>query len=119
MKRDMDLVRKILFEIERQPFTRGKITLEIEGYSHEEISYHVLLLSEADLIEADVSARASAEYKPIRLTWQGHEFLEAVRDEARWNKLKDMMGKVGGFVYEIAKPLAIDLLKDQISLLLR
>jgi hypothetical protein len=119
MKRDMDLVRKILLEIERQPFTHGKITLEIEGYSREEISYHVLLLSEANLIEAEVSARASAEYKPIRLTWQGHEFLESVRDEARWNKLKDIMGRVGGFVYEIARPVAIELLKSQVSLLLR
>jgi hypothetical protein len=105
------LIREILFAVEKEPSYRSKITLEMEGHSSEEISYHVLLLAEANLIEAEVSARETAEYKPKRLTWEGHEFLEAIRQETRWKKVKDVMEEVGGFVFEIAKPVAINLIK--------
>jgi hypothetical protein len=54
----------------------------MEGHSREEISYHVLLLAEANLIKAEISTRQTAEYKPKRLTWEGHEFLEAIGQEA-------------------------------------
>jgi len=50
----------------------------------------------------------------MTLTWEGHEFLESIRDDARWGKVKDVMGKVGGFVYEIAKSVAIELMKNQV-----
>lgn len=39
MKRDTDLVRQILIEIEKQPFTGGWIRLEIDDYDCGEISY--------------------------------------------------------------------------------
>ncbi|HLO32744.1 MAG TPA: DUF2513 domain-containing protein [Anaerolineales bacterium] len=116
MKRDMDLARKILLMVEQQPTYRQKITLDIPGYSSEEISYHVLLLAEANLIETEISSRQSAEYKPKRLTWEGHEFLDAVKQDARWKKVKDVMEDVGGFVFEIAKPVAISLIKQQIGI---
>ena len=87
MKRDMDLVREILLAVEEEPSYRSKINLEIAGHSREEVSYHVLLLAEANLIEAEVSARQAAEHKPKRLTWEGHEFLEAIRQETRWKKV--------------------------------
>ena len=92
MKRDMDLIRKILFEVEKAPYSGPDwIDLEIEGHSRGEISYQVLLLWEAGLIEGvDASGRGS-DYRPIRLTWDGHEFLEAVKDDTRWAKVKNAM----------------------------
>ena len=51
MKRDMDLARTILFAVERAPSYRTKLTLDIPSYDREQISYHILLLSEAGLIE--------------------------------------------------------------------
>lgn len=114
MKRDMDLIRKILFEVEKAPYSGpNRIDLEIEGYSWEDISHHVLLLWEAEFIEGAEASGRGREYKPIRLTWDGHEFLEAVKDDTRWAKVKNAMGKAGGFVYQIAMSVATTLLKEQ------
>ena len=112
MKRDMDLVRKILLEVEGVSFEGGWIDLQIEGYSENEVSYHVLLLAEAGLIEAiDLSTNTSFAWAPKRLTWNGHEFIEASRDENRWEKAKTIMKeKAGGFVYDVLKTLLIQLM---------
>lgn len=54
MKRDMDLVRLILLEIEKSTEDpRSEIRLQIPNYTFEQISYHVMILHEAGLIEAD------------------------------------------------------------------
>ncbi len=117
--RNMDLIRLILFEIDKQPPWSGPIDLDMANYSSEVVSYHVMLLEEASLLQAHRIKRGDSthvEYwRPIRLTWQGYEFLEVIKDETRWNKVKQIMEKVGGFAYEIAKPIAIDLVKKQIS----
>jgi hypothetical protein len=115
MKRDMDLIRKVLFEMEKWPLSGGGSDLEIQGYSGEEVTYHIMLLVEAGLIKAlDASSRSGPAFIPVRLTWQGHEFLDAARDDTRWNKAKDAMNKAGGFVFEVGKALLIELMKQQL-----
>lgn len=65
MKRDMALVRQILLKTEQNTEVSGWIDLDIEGYSPEEISYHVKLLAEAELIEAqDLTTMEEFEWKP-------------------------------------------------------
>lgn len=77
MKRDMDLVREILMKIEDLPHTCGFHTIAVEGRHKGEISYHVLLLHEAGLIEAqNLTSQDGVDWKPKRLTYAGHEFLE-------------------------------------------
>jgi len=110
----MDLIREILLEIERQPFTGNFFDVNIENYPHEVVSYHLMLLDEAGLIRAEEITRC--DWGAIRLTWQGHEFLEASRDDARWNKAKGMMEGTGGFVVEVAKMVLIELMKGQLPL---
>ena len=115
MKRDMDLVRQILMEIEKASTFTQEIELRIPPYSAEEIYYHVQLLDEAGLIESvKFVDRARIEIYPLRLTWEGHEFLDAARDDTRWNKVKGAMAKAGGFVFEVAKALLIDYMKQQL-----
>ena len=113
MKRNMDLIRRILFEMEKQPFPmRNKIGLPIEGYSPDEITYHIVLLIEADLI---LGYDVAGKRYPKRLTWAGHEFLEASRDEGRWKKAKTIMAdKAGGFSFDVAKSLLIQFMKDAV-----
>jgi len=119
MKRDMDLVRWILSEIEKQPSYNDEINLEREDYPSEVVFYHIMLLHEAGLIVArDESGINDLHWVPERLTWQGHEFLEAAKDDSRWNKAKEIMARGGGFVFEVAKPLLVQLLRDQIKDLL-
>jgi DNA-binding transcriptional ArsR family regulator len=115
MKRDMDLIREILYEIEKSQKFTSWIDIEIEEYSQEEIEYHVALLNDAGLILAIPPKSRGFGWKPKRLTWEGHEFLEAARDDKRWMKAKDIMETTGGFVYEIVKPLLIELAKESLK----
>jgi hypothetical protein len=85
MKRDMDLVRDILVQAETFPFGDFH-DISVADHAHEEVVYHVMLLDEAGLIEAkECSSLDGIDWKAKRLTYEGHEFLDA----ARSNKLVD------------------------------
>lgn len=59
MKRDMDLIRTILLALEQRPLSVRYEWLEVPGRTQEEISYHVQMLHQYDLVEAvDTSSRA-------------------------------------------------------------
>jgi len=47
MKRDMDLIREILLEIEKLPPNTETGEFPIEGWKPEEINYHIRLLCQA------------------------------------------------------------------------
>jgi len=48
MKRDMDLVRQILLAIENLESVDQPVDLNFDDHTSEEVSYHVMLLDEAD-----------------------------------------------------------------------
>jgi hypothetical protein len=89
MKRDMTLAREVLLATEAHPPGRGPANIQVPGFSPEQVSYHVKIMAEAGLIEAlDASASGNFDWRPTSLTWQGHEFLDAVRNDTvcarRW-----------------------------------
>ncbi len=89
MKHDLDLVRKILFAVEEFPPDPDWSPLHIEGYDDKVVGEHVRILAEAGFIEMkDASTFASAEYWPTALTWQGSQFLEAIRSDSAWANAK-------------------------------
>ena len=51
MKRDLDLVRKILLALETKPGPEAVGTVQIEGYDELTVKYHLLLLAQARLID--------------------------------------------------------------------
>ncbi len=98
MKRNMDLVRSILLDAEENGIDETDFYMpEIPGYSEDQISYHNGLLYDAGLISAYRTADKTngAVYYVRRLTWQGHEFLDAARNESVWNKAKEVAKKKG------------------------
>ena len=90
MKRDMDIIRQLLLEAEARnaPLNTGDpIT-----------AYHVSLLKDADYVEAII--REGSNGMPTgaiihRITWQGHDFLDAARSDTLWHKAKDKFLKPG------------------------
>jgi hypothetical protein len=114
MKRDMDLIREILIKIEEFPKHDMADIPKIEGYSDVEIYYHVMLLAKAGLIEAyDSSGGSQLIWFPKRLTWDGYEFLEAARDNTRWdNAKKFVLDKTGGIAFEILKAYLFQKMKE-------
>ena len=99
MKRDMDLCRKILIEVEKRPTTTAPDLVVIEGYSTGEVGYNAWLLNQGGLLEGkDVTGTGDSVdlFAPRCLTYQGHDFLEHARDDTRWKKAKDMVASFGG-----------------------
>ena len=70
----------------------------VPGLPDEQLQYHLQLLYEAGLIHGlDASSLDGPAFLPTRLTWHGHEFLEASRDDGMWEKAKTLaLKKVGG-----------------------
>lgn len=114
MKLDPDLVRKVLIAYEELGY-RGGPVIEIPGHSADEVNYHQERLAEAGFIEyLDMSGFQDTLYLPKNLTYQGHQFLEASRNDKNWEKVKAVMAKSGGFVLEFAWEMLIELGKKQL-----
>lgn len=117
MKRDPDLIRNILMAVEAADKEIKKGSLSFPGYTPDQIDYHVEILCDAGLIDATYQRTFGSSFWMIRrLTWSGHDFLEAARNDTIWNKAKARMEEMGGFVLELAKPLMIEFIKQQIGL---
>ncbi len=114
MKRDMDLIREILLQVERRE-PKQPLEVKIEGRDRQEIVGHVRLLQEARFVEATFTGGPTAMVH--RLTWDGHEFLDSVRDPTVWAKVTKRLKKVGGFAsVDVIKTLGIAVIKDQLGL---
>lgn len=109
MKRDMELVRKIMFQIEDEYEGVAIQDLKVEGYRLVTIAEHCRLMFEYGLLD---------EYKPIsadgtpaltffvgNLTWEGYDFLDKVRQDTVWNKTKDAITQKG-------LPMILDVIRD-------
>lgn len=120
MKRDMDLVRQILINFEGSEKDRsGSSSLSDMDLSKELLDYHFGLMVSGGLLKEHIStpnpsflARFHSGYS---LTWEGHDFLENVRDPEIWQKTKDGAKAAGGFTVEILSDLAKGLVKTQIK----
>ncbi len=98
MKRDMDLVRKILLKIEENNDEAGTSDLVIDKYSHEMIAYHCKMLCEEGLVDYYDPSYADGgldSFSVGNLTWEGHDFLDSIRDDSHWNKVKKIIAEKG------------------------
>ncbi|MEX2495706.1 MAG: DUF2513 domain-containing protein [Woeseia sp.] len=104
MKRDMELVREILLKLNEYENGFAPNSFEISGYSDEQVGYHCFLLNEAGLIEAaDVSSSSTpSPYGiPIRMTWEGHEFIENAQNDKVWVQTKEAVAKLGDVSFSV------------------
>ncbi len=88
MKRDLDLARQLLLDIENRGADCSVSVLRTGSSQdcEEGIRYHLRLLIDAGLLkEID---RTSAGIPCVRLTHDGHEFLEICRSDSRWREAK-------------------------------
>jgi Hypothetical protein (DUF2513) len=79
MKRDLELVRKLMLAIESEVPN----PIEIEGYDSSQINYHLELMIEAKLVEGKVTKQAfnRSNITIEKLSWDGCNFLDDARNE--------------------------------------
>lgn len=122
MKLDKDLVREILLAVEahdKPPL--GWMTLELGGHAPDLVSYHVMQLDGAGFIVGQkLGGMNSFKWEPKHLTYQGHEFLETIRDGEVWALTKNGAEKVGsaslGLMLELGKAYGKQVLKDRLGI---
>lgn len=122
LKRDMDLIRELLLKLEAldtQPgsiwhFSGDDAEVSVPGYTADAIEYHAQLITKAGLIDA--GGRGSMQGFMFRsLTWEGHDFLDSIRDPEIWAKTKTGAAAAGGFTVDLLKDLAKGFVKKQIE----
>jgi hypothetical protein len=108
MKVDVELIREVLLKVEELPFDGAFHDIGVEGRSPTEIAYHVMILHEAGFVEA---MDLGLSWKPIRLTYRGHQFLDAARNDSIWEKAKTaVVERTGALTFEglkVALPMVV------------
>ena len=96
MKLEKDLVREILLQVEAWPDPRGWVDFNIPDHSKILLAEHIHLLDEAGFLDADdVTDTSGYDWQAKRLTYEGHEFLNTVRDPEIWRLTKETAKKTG------------------------
>ena len=114
MKRDLDIVRDILLQVEKSD---GYLTIndlfDIRDkqkdckYTDKEIVYHVELLFAQGFIDGNIRRDMNGDITDSSidgLTWDGADYLESMRDSRVWNKAKSTIKKaVGSTTFDVVK----------------
>ena len=112
MKRNWDLIRWILDQAESRKgghalvltigvYNGSHYKLDIGEHDFGEVCEHILLLGDAGLAEVRELGRTyegSAGVAIDRLTMNGHDFLEAAKNDTIWNKAMNTVKEKGNSV---------------------
>ena len=77
MKRDFELVYKLLVFVESKGSRRFKGSVGIEGYERDAIVEHLYLMADGGFIE--LGSQTLADQGPLVLTWKGCDYLDSIR----------------------------------------
>lgn len=121
LKRDMELIRKILLTVEEKYVDTWLHSneIEIDGYDMKTIGYHCAVLHDAGLLYDYKGQYGDGELLQFgvgRLTWDGHEFLEKIKSDTVWNKTKETITTKGiPFVLDAVKEIATSITTSMIK----
>ena len=128
MKRDFEIFRQVLLEAELSEVAIGReyadkdpamlkaLALADGHFDHcadltNAVRYNLGLMEQAGLVS--VQHMGSSTF--VGLTYQGHDFLDSVRDEGIWGKAKAGAASVGGVTFGLLKDIAVAYLKQKAS----
>ncbi|WP_417279242.1 DUF2513 domain-containing protein [Celeribacter sp.] len=115
-KRNLDRMREILCFIEDDNDVHGRAILAGNAFFNAEDSYQIQLLQQAGFIQVGPISMGSGMPSWGSVTFEGHDYLDAIRDEGIWSKTKNAVAETGGSAsIEIVKALAVGFLKKKIS----
>jgi Hypothetical protein (DUF2513) len=84
MKRDLELVKLLMLEIESKDASFDSTDLKIDGYDLPQIKYHLDLLIEAKLVIGEVTPLQGGDItiSVEKLSWEGCNFLDDARNKS-------------------------------------
>jgi hypothetical protein len=109
MKRDIDLARQLLLDIEARGADCSVSVLRTDANHdvEERVRYHLRLLVDAGLLkEVD---RTASGVPCLRLTDAGHELIELARSERRWQHAKwECQQRMGGLAVAVVRGILLE-----------
>lgn len=117
MKRDKDLLREILLALEEKEFDgrhSRKVAISFPDHTNAEVMDHCRMLIQAGFIEGQIRSGPALSTKGV--TFDGHEFLDSVRDPSVWEHTKTAASKVGDASLGVMKDIAVAYLKSKLGL---
>ncbi|RSB73649.1 DUF2513 domain-containing protein [Burkholderia multivorans] len=122
MKRDMDLIRELMLKLESLPMEYGdnvhiapnSSEVYVDGYSFDQIGYHLDLIVQAGFTERSKSHPAIG-FMFRGLSWSGHDFLDSVRSPDVWGRTKQIASEAGGFTVDLLVLAAKSFLEAKIN----
>ena len=81
MKRDMNLVHKLLLFVQDKGSRLFSGPIQIEGYERDQVIHHLYLVVDAGFVE--LGAETIANRGPLVLTWKGYDYLEELERKRR------------------------------------
>lgn len=123
MKLNKECIRDIMLAIESEPYGSHitKFTVKdnnfLSKYDVEEIIYTLHRLLEADYVNADIQYAADEVYTFYisSLTWNGHQFLDNIRDDGVWKKTKSIAGKFSSVSISLLSSIASGVITQLIN----
>jgi len=122
MKRDLDLVIKLLQYFENRDSISADQEVEIEGYEKHVVDYHLRRMYEGGLLDAEAICSSTTATRvidviPFGLSWEGHEFLDAAKNDAVVEKAKRKVGdKLTSLPFSILKELLWSILRSELGI---
>lgn len=112
MKRDMNLIRRIVLAVEALP--DGEALQELTGVPAFDLAAHAVWLKEAGLVQGQAMA-GTGSFATVthlqRLTWEGADFADAIRNESLWKRaVEKVLHSGASFTFEVLR----DALKAEI-----
>lgn len=127
MKLNYDCLRKLLLVLEENivmqddllyPDLRFEEVIPLmPDYSKADIAYTTSIAIEAELIDARILNADDRFYGCVYfgLTYEGHQFIDNIRNNNVWNKTKGILSKIGGASLDMISSTALKLLKSLIE----
>jgi hypothetical protein len=119
VKRDLDLVRDLLLKIEAadHKLSWKELVPANDNAQAEKILRHLQMMEEEAGLAKSIPVHIQGHRLPqdLELTWNGHDFLDAVRETTIWQKTKESAEATGSFTFELVKELAKGFIKTKIE----
>ena len=93
----------------------------LPNYKTEDIIYTVVKLKEAGFLDVKVTRASGNILVDVRIndiTFTGHEFLNDIRDDNNWKKVKEIAKSVGAFSINMIAQIAVGVIQTNISALM-
>lgn len=120
MRLNYDCIRDILLYIEdntdyEKECVSSDELLDNLSYDKNTLFYHIDMISQAELVD-DVCYADNEPQIISRLSWEGHQYLDNIRDDGIWKTVKEKASSIGSTSLKLLIPLSESIVKQKLGL---